>query len=104
MTFEPINRFDRTISILAGKPLTIVFAAAGMIVWGLLRDSIAIQIKLDELLRAQKNAKNVLFDLEDLSAEDLEHIQRQYASLAIAARAKVQRTHQDGGSPDIDIA
>ena len=68
------------------------------------RDSIAIQIKLDELLRAQKNAKNVLFDLEDLSAEDLEHIQRQYASLAIAARAKVQRTHQDGGSPDIDIA
>jgi low affinity Fe/Cu permease len=67
------------------------------------RDSIAVQIKLNELLRSQANAKNILFDLEELSEEELLHIQRQYEALAVAARDKARRTHRDGGRPRIRI-
>src|SRR3989338_4773943 len=35
------------------------------------RDSKAIHLKLDELLRAVKNARNSLVDLEDLSDQEL---------------------------------
>lgn len=67
------------------------------------RDSIAVQIKLNELLRSQAKAKNILFDLEELSEEELQHIQRQYEALAVVAREKARRTHRDGGRPRIQI-
>ncbi len=60
------------------------------------RDTGAIQVKLDELVRAIEGARNELIDLENLDEEDLERFRKQYEKLAEKARL----TH-DRGSPDI---
>lgn len=49
-------------------------------------DTIAIQLKLDELIRAKKEADNFVIDLEDLDEEALEEIRKKYQALAIEAR------------------
>jgi low affinity Fe/Cu permease len=45
------------------------------------RDSKAIQLKLDETIRALKGARNQLVDLEDLSDEELEKLEEQFQRL-----------------------
>jgi len=45
------------------------------------RDAKAIQLKLDELIRAAEQARNTLVDLEDLSDEELEKLQQQFTRL-----------------------
>jgi low affinity Fe/Cu permease len=52
------------------------------------RDSEAMQVKLDELIRAIGHAKNELLDLEELEEEDLDDIKRSYEALAKKARAE----------------
>jgi low affinity Fe/Cu permease len=42
------------------------------------RDATAIHLKLDELIRAVKEARNSLVDLEDLSDEELKQLQEQF--------------------------
>jgi low affinity Fe/Cu permease len=55
------------------------------------RDTEALQIKLDELLRAMETAHNTMIDLEELDDEELEAIRKDYLKLAANARAKVKR-------------
>jgi low affinity Fe/Cu permease len=45
------------------------------------RDGKAIQLKLDELIRALKGARNKLVDLEDLSDEELKKLQKEFERL-----------------------
>jgi low affinity Fe/Cu permease len=45
------------------------------------RDGKAIQLKLDELIRALKGARNKLVDLEDLSDEELKKLQEEFQRL-----------------------
>jgi low affinity Fe/Cu permease len=52
------------------------------------RDSAALQLKVDELLRAVRGAQNAFINLENLTEEDLILIKERYAKLAEAARAK----------------
>ena len=52
------------------------------------RDSEAMQVKLDEIIRAIGNAKNELLDLEELEERDLTRIRKTYEDLAREARAK----------------
>src|SRR3954451_2205288 len=53
------------------------------------RDAKAMQLKLDEIIRALKNARNELVDLEDLSDEDLKKLEEQFRRLR-------QRAETDG--------
>ena len=46
------------------------------------RDTTAIQLKLDELIRANQKARNLMLCLEDLSEEDLEKVKQSFAVLA----------------------
>lgn len=46
------------------------------------RDTEALQIKLDELIRAQKEANNALLDLEELDDDELDRIRDTYLALA----------------------
>lgn len=46
------------------------------------RDSEAVQLKLDELIRAVQGAQNALLNLEDLNQEDLDRLREAYAKLA----------------------
>ena len=50
------------------------------------RDSEAIQIKLDELIRVSKGAQNALLNLEELEEEELDGIRQEYLQIAQAAR------------------
>jgi low affinity Fe/Cu permease len=50
------------------------------------RDSEAIQVKLDELIRSIKGAHNRLLDLEELEEEEIEQIRKDYRRLAADAR------------------
>jgi low affinity Fe/Cu permease len=56
------------------------------------RESAALQLKADELLRAMRGAQNAFINLEELSEEDLERIKERYAKLAELARAKAGMT------------
>ncbi len=45
------------------------------------RDAKAMHLKLDEMIRALKGARNQLVDLEDLSDEDLKKLEEQFRRL-----------------------
>ena len=55
------------------------------------RDTEALQIKLDELIRAVKGARNEFLDLEQLDEEHLDLIRKQYLDLAEHARHHIER-------------
>ena len=55
------------------------------------RDAKAMHLKLDELIRALKGARNQLVDLEDLSDEDLKKLEEQFRRL--------RRKAENHGSP-----
>src|ERR1044071_8424547 len=54
------------------------------------RDSEAMHLKLDELIRALEGAHNALLDLEELEDLDLDRIRRDYIGLAKSAREAVR--------------
>lgn len=62
------------------------------------RDTAAIQIKLDELIRATQGAHNALLDLEEMEDQDLERLRDDYEALAAAARREL-----DAGKTDSDV-
>jgi len=63
------------------------------------RDTAAIQIKLDELIRVTQG-HNALMDLEELEEEDLEAFRRKYEKMAAAARKKIGKGGDDVDSPE----
>lgn len=65
------------------------------------RDTEAIQIKLDELIRATKGAHNALLDLEELEGDSLDIFRARYQALASAARIELAQGMQDTESPDV---
>lgn len=52
------------------------------------REACAVQIKLDELIRATKAAHNSVIDLENLTEADLEKFRQHYTKLAEKARKR----------------
>ncbi|MDD5399656.1 MAG: low affinity iron permease family protein [Sulfurimonas sp.] len=53
------------------------------------RDTEAIQVKLDELIRATQGAHNALLDLEELEDEQIDFFRAHYENLATEARQKL---------------
>ena len=68
------------------------------------RDSQAVQIKLDELIRAMQGAHLALLDLEELEQEELDVFRARYARLAKKAREEMQQGLRDTGTTEIDNA
>jgi low affinity Fe/Cu permease len=68
------------------------------------RDTAAIQIKLDELIRATQGAHNAILDLEHLEDEQLELYLKRYELLASAARTKLKAGRIDTDAPEIKHA
>jgi len=67
------------------------------------RDTEALQIKLDELIRATQGAHNALLDLEELDDEELDRIRDTYEKLAELARAGLQRGKSDTDVLDVAV-
>jgi low affinity Fe/Cu permease len=66
------------------------------------RDGEAMQIKLDELIRAMKGAHLVLLDLEELTDEEIDLVRARYAELAKKARVDLRKGLKDQGTPEVD--
>jgi low affinity Fe/Cu permease len=64
------------------------------------RDTEAIQVKLDELIRATKGAHNALLDLEELEEHTLDSFRAKYEALAAEARAQLDDGKTDTGTPE----
>jgi low affinity Fe/Cu permease len=62
------------------------------------RDTAAIQVKLDELIRVSRG-HNALMDLEELEEEELEAFRRKYEEMAAAARRQIGRGGMDIEEP-----
>ena len=54
------------------------------------RDTAAMHIKIDELIRVTEKARNVLLDLEELDENKLEAMRRDYERLAEEGRARAE--------------
>jgi low affinity Fe/Cu permease len=63
----------------------------------------AVQIKLDELIRAANGAHNGLLDLEELNEAEIEAFRKKYLQLAEDARAEIRHAQSDTGSPEIQF-
>ena len=67
------------------------------------RDSVAVQLKLDELIRSHEGAHNAMLDLEELTEKELTHFHTSYLSLASEARAELLKGLQDTGVVEVAI-
>ncbi len=59
------------------------------------KESLAVQLKLNELVASSKEASNRLIDVEDLTQDELEHLHKFYIKLARMAgkEANIKETH-----------
>src|SRR5688572_16178757 len=68
------------------------------------RDSEAMQVKLDELIRTTKGAKNELLDLEELEEDELDRIRLSYERMAERAREEARTGGRQDSSTVVDLA
>ena len=89
----PLFNFSDTWQLVINTGTTIVtFLMVFLIQSTQNRDAEAVQVKLDEIIRAIGNAQNELLDLEELEEEDLERIRKTYQELASKARGALRRS------------
>ncbi|MDL2336194.1 MAG: low affinity iron permease family protein [Chloroflexota bacterium] len=65
------------------------------------RDTAALQIKLDELIRVQLGAHNATLDLEEMTEQQLEKVRARYEALAKEARMRLGRGEGDTDQPEL---
>ena len=101
----PLFGFSDTWQLVVNTSTTIVtFLMVFVIQNTQNRDTAAIQVKLDELIRATQGAHNALLDLEELEEEQLKAYIERYEALAAGARERLRKGRLDTGSPDIKPA
>ncbi len=99
----PTFRFSDTWQLVINTGTTIVtFLMVFLIQNTQNRDSEAVQLKLDELIRAMEGAHNALLDIEELTEQELDRIRDRYEELARQARKDLQKGLTDTGRPAVD--
>jgi len=100
----PVFHFSDTWQLIINTGTTIVtFLMVFLVQHTQNRDSAAIQLKLDEMIRSTQGAHNALLDLEDLGTEDLDKIRALYQDLAQKARTDKIKDLAAHGTPDITL-
>ncbi len=96
----PIFGFSETWQLVVNTGTTIVtFLMVFLVQNTQNRDTAAIQIKLDELIRVTKG-HNALMDLEELDQDELQAFHAKYQKLAAAARKRMEQGSDDTDSPE----
>jgi low affinity Fe/Cu permease len=99
----PFFRYSDTWQLVINTGTTIItFLMVFLIQNTQNRDSEAIQIKLDELIRVMEGAHNALLDLEELEEEDLNRVRANYEKLARQAREALRQGLYDTDVPEVD--
>ena len=97
----PLFGFSDTWQLVINTGTTIVtFLMVFLIQNSQNRDTEAIQIKLDELIRATRGAHNALLDLEELNEESLDAFKERYCALAATAREGLMDGLKDTDTPE----
>ncbi len=97
----PIFGFSNTWQLAINTGTTIItFLMVFLIQNTQNRDGTAVQLKLDELIRAIDGAHNGFLDLEELSDEDLARIRASFEALARASRENLKRGLRDTGTAE----
>jgi low affinity Fe/Cu permease len=100
----PLFHFSDTWQLVINTGTTIVtFLMVFLIQNTQNRDAQAVQLKLDELIRVNRMARNDMIDLEDLSEVELEQIRQKFAALA-ESRANAAMTAAVAAGEDCDDA
>ena len=83
----PLFHFSDTWQLVINTGTTIVtFLMVFLIQNTQNRDTEAMQIKLDELIRVSRSANNALLDLEELEEKELDDLRAHYEDMALQAR------------------
>ena len=97
----PLFKFSDTWQLVINTGTTIVtFLMVFLIQNTQNRDTEAIRIKLDELIRAAIGAHNALFELEELKEDELDLFRKRYQTLASSARDKLTIGTADTDTPE----
>ena len=98
----PLFGFSDTWQLVINTGTTIVtFLMVFLIQHTQNRDSEAMQVKIDELIRATEGAHNALLDIEDLDEEEQDRLRNEYAKLADEARQAKNRGKRDTDRPAV---
>jgi low affinity Fe/Cu permease len=82
----PFFGFSETWQLIINTTTTVItFLMVFIIQQSQNRDSVAVQLKLNELIACHKRASNRLIDIEDLTAEELDVLKKFYVKLAALA-------------------
>jgi low affinity Fe/Cu permease len=101
----PLFAFSDTWQLVINTGTTIVtFLMVFLIQNTQNRDSRAMQLKLDELIRATEGAHNAVLDLEELAELDLDRIRKLYSALAARARSDLEKGLLDTDIPEVSIS
>ena len=101
MITGPVFGFSNTWQLVINTGTTIVtFLMVFLIQNTQNRDTTAIQLKLDELIRATNGAHNALLDLEEMDEAALETFRARFEALAKGSRKDCLAGKADTGTPD----
>ena len=99
----PLFQFSDTWQLVINTSTTIMtFLMVFLIQNTQNRDSEAIHIKLDEIIRSLQGAQNALLDLEELEEEDLDRIRAEYEKIAKAARGELRTRYSSPKIPKVN--
>jgi low affinity Fe/Cu permease len=91
----PIFHFSDTWQLVINTGTTIItFLMVFLIQNTQNRDTAAIHLKLDELIRAEKRARNAVLCLEDASEEELQQAREEFVKLAEEAKEELEERGQ----------
>lgn len=97
----PLFGFSDTWQLVINTGTTIVtFLVVFLIQNTQNRDTEALHIKLDELIRATQGAHNALLDLEELEERQLDEFRARYIALAKSAREQREHGAVDTDTPE----
>jgi len=101
----PVFHFSDTWQLIINTGTTVVtFLMVFLVQHTQNRDSAAIQLKLDEMIRSTQGAHNAMLDLEELGTDDLDKIRALYQDLAQKARTDKREDLAAHGTPEIALA
>jgi low affinity Fe/Cu permease len=100
----PLFHFSDSWQIVINTTTTIItFLLVFLIQHSQTRDTKALHLKLDELLRATEGAHTIMMNLEKLSEDELDQIHAKYEALAKKAREKMRAGKNETGQMAISL-